>query len=153
MASSEKIALIGRAEEHGYRPAITASEGAYTYSQLLERSRQIGLALLAGKDDLKEERVAFLTPRGFHYVALQWGIWRAGGIAVPLCEIHPVSELEYVIRDSAAGIVVAHPEFEAKLRAIARNLRLRFVPIEAMEKEGYGEYLRLFETSKSSDEK
>ena len=132
MASSEKIALIGRAEEHGYRPAITASEGAYTYSQLLERSRQIGLALLAGKDDLKEERVAFLTPRGFHYVALQWGIWRAGGIAVPLCEIHPVSELEYVIRDSAAGIVVAHPEFEAKLRAIARDLGVRFVFTEEL---------------------
>jgi len=78
MASSEKIALIKGAEEHGSRPAITSSEGTHTYSQLLKRSRQIGLTLLDGKDDLKEERVAFLTPRGFDYAALQWGIWRAG---------------------------------------------------------------------------
>ena len=130
MASSEKIALIKRAEEHGSRPAITSSEGTYTYSQLLDRSRQIGLTLLDGKDDLKEERVAFLTPRGFHYAALQWGIWRAGGIAVPLGEMHPVSELEYLIRDSGAGIVVAHPEFEAKLRAIAMDLGVPFVLTE-----------------------
>ncbi len=109
MASSEKIALIGRAEAHGSRPAITSSAGTYHYRQLLEKSRQIGLTLLDGKDDLKEERVAFLTPRGFDYAALQWGIWRAGGIAVPLGEMHPVSELEYLIGDSAASIVVAHP--------------------------------------------
>jgi len=130
MASSEKIALIKRAEEHGSLPAITSSEGTYTYSHLLERSRQIGLTLLDGKDDLKEERVAFLTPRGFHYAALQWGIWRAGGIAVPLGEMHPVSELEYLIRDAGAGIVVAHPEFEAKLRAIAMDLGVPFVLTE-----------------------
>ena len=130
MSSSEKIALIRKAEEHGARPAIIASEGTYTYDQLLQRSRQIGLALLDGKDDLGEARVAFLTPRGFHYVALQWGIWRAGGIAVPLCEIHPISELAYVISDSGASIIVAHAEFEAKLRVIARDLDVRFVVTE-----------------------
>ncbi|UCG21739.1 MAG: acyl-CoA synthetase [Deltaproteobacteria bacterium] len=132
MASSEKIALIARAEEHGFRPAIISSEGTYNYRQLLERSRQIALTLLDGREDLKEERVAFLTPRGFDYAALQWGIWRAGGIAVPLGEMHPVSELEYLISDSAASMVVAHPEFEAKLRAIARNLSLPFVLTEEL---------------------
>jgi malonyl-CoA/methylmalonyl-CoA synthetase len=132
MASSEKIALIGRAEEQGSRPAISSSEGTYNYRELMERSRKIGLTLLDGKDDLKEERVAFLTPRGFDYAALQWGIWRAGGIALPLGEMHPVSELEYLIGDSAASIVVAHPEFEAKLRAIARNLGVRFVLTEEL---------------------
>jgi malonyl-CoA/methylmalonyl-CoA synthetase len=131
-ASSEKIALIRRAEKHGFRPAIISSEGTYNYRHLLERSRQIGLNLLDGKDDLKEERVAFLTPRGFDYAALQWGIWRAGGIAVPLGEMHPVPELAFLTTDSAASIVVAHPEFQAKLRAIARNLRVRFVLTEEL---------------------
>ena len=126
MSASEKIALIGRAEKHGTRLAITSSEGAYTYSQLLERSRQIALSLLNGKDDLKEQRVAFLSPKGFQYVALQWGIWRAGGIAVPLGEMHPISELAYVIRDSGASIIVAHPEFEARLRTVAWDLGERF---------------------------
>ena len=138
MASSEKIALFERAEKHGSRPAITACEGTYTYSQLLEWSRQIGLTLLDDKDDLQEERVAFLAPRGFHYVALQWGIWRAGGIAVPLCEIHPVSEHQYVIRDSGATTIVAHSEGEAKLRAIARDLSVRFVLTDDLLSPGKG---------------
>ena len=132
MAASEKIALIGRAQQHGSRPAITSSEGAYTYSQLLERSGQIGLTLLDGKDDLKEQRVAFLTPKGFHYVALQWGIWRAGGIAVPLGEMHPVPELEYFVRDSGASIIVAHPKFAAQLRPVARNLKVPFFLTEEL---------------------
>jgi malonyl-CoA/methylmalonyl-CoA synthetase len=132
MASFEKIALMGRAQEHGSRPAIISSEGTYNYRQLLEKSRQIGLTLLDGKDDLKEERVAFLTPRGFYYVALQWGIWRAGGIAVPLGEMLPASELAYIIGDAAASIIVVHPEFEARLRALARNFKGRFVHTEEL---------------------
>jgi len=105
---------------------------------LLDWSRQIGLNLLDGKDDLQEERVAFLAPRGFHYVAVQWGIWLAGGIAVPLCEIHPVSEYQHVIRDSGATTIVAHSEWEAKLRAIARDLGVRFVLTEDLLSPGKG---------------
>ncbi len=37
-------------------------------------------------------------PPGFDHVAVQWGIWRAGGIAVPLAISHPPPELEYVLR-------------------------------------------------------
>ena len=127
MPAFEQIALIRRAEKHGCRPAITSSEGVYTYSQLVERSEQIGLTLLDGKDDLKEQRVAFLAPRGFHYVAWQWGIWRAGGIAVPLGDMLPVSELEYIIGDSEASIIVAHPEFAAKLQPVAREMGVPFL--------------------------
>jgi hypothetical protein len=28
--------------------------------------------------------MAFVVAPGFHWVAVQWGIWRAGGVAVPL---------------------------------------------------------------------
>ena len=55
-------------------------------------------ALLAGAADLAGARVAFLAPPGIDYVVAQWGIWRAGGIAVPLCTTHPPPELEYVHR-------------------------------------------------------
>ena len=59
-----------------------------------------------------------MVPPGFHHVAIQWGIWRAGGIAVPLAVSHPPAELEHVIRDCDAEIVLAHPEFESTLRSI-----------------------------------
>jgi malonyl-CoA/methylmalonyl-CoA synthetase len=55
---------------------------------------------------LDEERVAFLVTPGFPWVAVQWGIWRAGGVAVPLPLNSPRSELEYFIDDSKASTLV-----------------------------------------------
>src|SRR5690606_27508723 len=87
----------------------------------------IARRLLAGAADLEEARVAFLTPPGFDYVATQWGIWRAGGIAVPLAVSHPAPELEYTIDDAVASIVVAHPEFTEGIAGIARSRGLRLL--------------------------
>ena len=64
---------------------------------------------------------------GFEYAATQWGIWQAGGVAVPLSVSYPVPELEYVIDDTGADVIVGHPEFEEKLRPIAEARHLRFL--------------------------
>jgi malonyl-CoA/methylmalonyl-CoA synthetase len=121
------LPLIDRAKQNEDKIAIVASEGAFTYHKLLQISAQIATKLLDNVADLQEQRVAFLIPSGFQYVATQWGIWRAGGIAVPLCVSHPKPELEYVIADSGASIVIAHPDFEAVLRPIALERNLRFI--------------------------
>ncbi len=121
------IPLVTRAHEHGERIAIVTAEGQLTYQALLCLSGQVATQLLNGTNDLQEQRVAFLIPPGFEYVAMQWGIWRAGGVAVPLCPSHPRPELEYVITNAGATIVVAHPCFEAILRPIAEAHQLRFI--------------------------
>ena len=121
------ISLIARAEQYGERTALIATEGSFSYQQLLDASAQIAACLLNDADDLREARVAFMIPPGFDYVATQWGIWRAGGVAVPLCVAHPRPELEYVIDDAQAAIVVAHPQFEEMLRPMAEERGLRFV--------------------------
>ncbi|MCF2149114.1 acyl-CoA synthetase [Desmonostoc muscorum LEGE 12446] len=121
------LPLITRAQEHNDKIAIATTQGVFTYGDLLHTSSQIATSLLENGDDLHEERVAFLIPSGFEYVATQWGIWRAGGIAVPLCVSHPRPELEYVITNSRASIIVAHPDFEDTLQAIAKSQNLRFI--------------------------
>lgn len=120
------IPLIERAKNNENKIAIVATEGSFTYRDLLDTSAQIATALLDNAEDLQEQRVAFLIPSGFQYVATQWAIWRAGGIAVPLCVSHPRPELEYVIADSGASIIMAHPDFEAVLHPIAKERNLRF---------------------------
>ncbi|OLP20362.1 long-chain fatty acid--CoA ligase [Leptolyngbya sp. 'hensonii'] len=121
------LPLIGRARAIEAKTAIVAAEGTFTYGALLRRSGQIATMLLEDTVDLQSQRVAFLIPSGFEYVATQWGIWRAGGVAVPLCVVHPRPELEYVIADAAATIVLAHPDFEAILRPVAEARGLRFI--------------------------
>ena len=128
------IPLIERAKNHCSRPAITTVDGNFTYDQLLEASWRTACGLLAGQKDLEGQRVAFLTPRSFDYPAIQWGIWRAGGIAVPLCEVHPPAELKYTLSDSGASIVVSHPDFAETLAPIARDPNLRFLRTEQLQK-------------------
>ena len=118
MAQAPELPLVARARNYAARTAIVAAEGTFTYADLLDASARVAASLLDGRGDLREARVAFLVPPGFQYAAVQWGIWRAGGVAVPLAVSHPATELEYVIRDSDAEIVVAHPDFESTLGAI-----------------------------------
>lgn len=121
------LPLITRAERHNNQIAIVTDKEAFSYRNLLDISSLIATGLLKGIEDLQEQRVAFLIPPGFEYVATQWGIWRAGGIAVPLCVSHPRPELEYVITNSGVSIIVAHPQFEDTLRAIATEKNLPLI--------------------------
>ena len=125
--SRNKIPLIDRATRHADRTAIIVEKERFNYTQLLDASSRVAAALLEGCNDLVEKRVAFLTPANFAYAATQWGIWRAGGIAVPLCVNHPPPEWDYVINDCSASVVVAHPQFAPLLRPIAKARKLRFL--------------------------
>ncbi|MGA9564385.1 MAG: acyl-CoA synthetase [Candidatus Korobacteraceae bacterium] len=97
---------IARAHSYSEKTAIVDAAGAYSYGELLEASGHIASALLAGRDDLGEERVGFLVAPGFPWVAVLWGIWRAGGIAVPLPLGSPPTELEYFAGDTRAAALI-----------------------------------------------
>ncbi len=128
--------LVARAATQGERAALSTAEGTRSYAQLANRSRAVAATLLAGQRDLQEARVAFLIPAGFDYVATLFGIWRAGGIAVPLAVSHPSAELEHVIRAADANLVVAHPAdpaHAAMLAAIASDCRAPFLTTDDLQ--------------------
>ena len=85
--------VVARAYAHGSRVAIIERKGSFTYEQLDRVSAAVATQLLEGRSHLNEARVAFLVTPGFDWVAVQWGVWRAGGIAVPLPLSHPTAEL------------------------------------------------------------
>ncbi|MEJ2715785.1 MAG: acyl-CoA synthetase [Deltaproteobacteria bacterium] len=130
MCESLSIPLFDRARKHGDRAALIATEGVFTYEDLMRASADVAADLLQHDKDLNEARVAFLVPPGFRYVAALWGIWRAGGLAVPLAVSHPRPELEYVVDDSEASIVAVAPEFEERLRPIAEERSLRMITVD-----------------------
>ncbi len=132
MTDTSSIPLIARAEGHRDRTAVVASEGFFTYGELLDTSAGAASSLLGGAADLDGVRVAFLVPPGTQYVATQWGIWRAGGVTVPLAVSHPGAELEYTVDDSEAAVLVAHPMYEDRLRPIAEARGLRFLLTTAL---------------------
>ena len=88
-------------------------------SDLLDASSRVATALLAGRNDIQEQRVAFLVTPGFPWVAVQWGIWRAGGVAVPLPLNSTRPELEYFIDDTKSSTLVFDALAETLLAPIA----------------------------------
>jgi malonyl-CoA/methylmalonyl-CoA synthetase len=145
------LPLIARARLHASRTAIVDGAGEHSYARLLDASARIASALLGGKlrsgsqlsalppqpqmrrrevgigvNDLKAQPVPFLVTPGFPWVAVQWGIWRAGGIAVPLPMGSPAAELAYFLDDTGARTIIADApgaELLAPLAA-ARGMRL-----------------------------
>ncbi len=129
---SAALDVFRRAEAFGERCALVTNAGAITYAELAARSDRVAAALLDGQRDLREARIAFLAAPGADYVAVQWGAWKAGGIAVPLCAQHPPPEWEYLLSDADPAWVVAGPEDAARLRPVARRGRRRFALVSEL---------------------
>ena len=117
------------------KKAVWDAERSVTYQQLSDEADQVAAALLAqanGKD-LAGERVAFLVPASAHYVSVQWGIWRAGGVAVPLCVQHPALELEHVLKESESSWVICDDARESVAPGAAKEAAQRVgIPVLAL---------------------
>lgn len=121
------IPIVQRAAAFTTRRAIVAPEGTFSYGDLLTASELAASELLGGVDDLDGTRVVFLVPGGFQYVAVQWGIWRAGGVAVPLALSETEREIRYKIDDTEPAVLVAHPDHVDALRPFAHDGGPRFI--------------------------
>ncbi|MBY0435065.1 MAG: acyl-CoA synthetase, partial [Cyclobacteriaceae bacterium] len=102
----------------------------YTYSNLLSSSAQIASHILQGKNDLQEARVAFMVKPGFEYVSTLWGIWCAGGIAVPLCLDHPLPSLQYVLEDTGANVVIVSEDLQSILKDWCEERNIQLIIVE-----------------------
>ncbi len=130
--ASLTLTIIERATRAAVRTAIVSHEGTFAYGDLLDVSGRIAGVLLDGHPDLGEARICFHLPPGFAHIAVQWGIWRAGGIAVPLAISHPPPELEYVVRDAEARVIISGGGGEETCRAIAAATGARFLPVHEL---------------------
>jgi malonyl-CoA/methylmalonyl-CoA synthetase len=123
--------LIRRAAAWRARTAVVGADGTATYGDLVARSARAASLLLDGNADLDGARVVFLVPPGAGYVVVQWAIWRAGGVAVPLAASQAPGEWDYVSRDAQASVVVSVGESET-LRKTAALCGARFVDASAL---------------------
>ncbi len=119
--------LFYQALQHPSKTAIVDQKKEYSFGALTKSATKISAFLLDGKADLNEARVAFMVSPGFDYVAVQWAIWMAGGIAVPLCITYPFPSLQYVIEDTGAEIILTGSEYEEILSPYSTDPSKRFI--------------------------
>ena len=120
------VDLISRAERFTKRIAVRDVQGVYTYADLLSASASIAASLLDGQSNLGEARIAFLIKPSFKYVATHWGIWRAGGLAVPLCADHPLPALVYILHDAQVSQLIVDGDHFQDLLEEARESAIHF---------------------------
>ncbi|MBP89853.1 MAG: long-chain fatty acid--CoA ligase [Planctomycetaceae bacterium] len=140
-----RLALFDAAEDAHDQVVVIDAAGSYTYADLLDHSRRVATALLDGSDDLSERRIAFLVTPGFDYVAVQWGIWQAGGVAVPLGLKHPRPELAYTIDDADVSAVVVEPELKDRVAAITTSKSLPLLATDDFPERAVNERLPAIE--------
>ena len=125
---------IQRALGFGDRIAVVDDSGSYSYRDLDDASARVagrlhGLRASREASGLRGARVALLVPPSFHFIAALWGVWRAGGIAVPLALSHPPAELAYVLDDCGVDVALVDPELEARLRPPSAGRRLALLRV------------------------
>ncbi len=140
--------VVERAHQFSHRIAIRDKHQTYTYQALFDKASKIAHHLLGNQKDLQEARIAFLTEASFDYTAIQWGIWLAGAVAVPLCTLHPLPALEYVIDNAEASILIADEINYAKLSELATQKKIPLFLCSAFLKELEAKPLPFIEDSR-----
>jgi len=126
------IELLRRAEAFGPRTALLSGSRSYTYDDLLEGSESVAAALLASEaaGDLRGNRIALLIPASFDYAAVQWGVWRAGGMAVPLNPGSTDPEIEYVLKNAEVKVVIAASALVGRMGPLCQGLGIPLLPVD-----------------------
>lgn len=124
------IELIRRAQGHAEATAVVSQGRRHTYAELLDGSARVGAFLAGPSGGLDEARIAFLAPGSFGYVATQWGVWRAGGIAVPLSTAAAEPELEHVLSDADVSAALVTEALRPRLEGLCAG---RGIPLRSVE--------------------
>ena len=122
--------LLERIGRHDGRVAVVDGRGSTTYDVLHASADAVARALLSGRASLEEERVAILAAPGLPFVVALLGVWRAGGVAVPLALSHPPAEHAHVLDDAGVTQVLADSENAARVEPLAAERGIRLLSVE-----------------------
>jgi long-chain acyl-CoA synthetase len=109
------------AAQHGSGPAITYESRTITWAELDRRSSQVANRLVAagvGRGD----HVAIIDKNGPEFFELLFGAGKIGAICVPVNWRLAASEMQFVINDAEAKVLIVGPDFLTELTAFEPGL-------------------------------
>ncbi|MEQ8955848.1 MAG: AMP-binding protein, partial [Gammaproteobacteria bacterium] len=118
--------------------ALVEGDKRYSYGELNQRINRFATGLLGNKTDLEEERIAFFLPASLDYVTTMHGVWRAGGIAVPLNVASAVAELDHYLSCASVTRMIANVEYQESLCELCAGLNIELLSVEDVLAEQAG---------------
>ena len=102
------------------KQAIICGQNRWTYQEFSDRIDRLSRCLNylgVGKDD----KVAILLPNCHYFLEAYYGIAQIGAISVPInCRLSP-AEINFMLQDSEAKILIADPIFQEQVDACAEE--------------------------------
>ena len=86
-----------------------------TFGALHAASATVASHLLEGRPSLGGARVALLVPPSSGFVAALLGVWRAGGVPVPLSASHAHAELDHILQTAAPEATIVASDLAERL--------------------------------------
>jgi len=121
--------IFKQIESYKKRIAIVSNNEQFTYGYLIERSNLIASFLLNNKEDLMEEKIGLLLNPDINYICTLWGIWKAGGVAVPLSLSAKKDELKHYISDCNIKLIISSNTYKYQ-KVIPKSNGLNIIEIE-----------------------
>lgn len=112
--------LDAAADEFPDRPFVVTDDATFTYRELADWSARVGGGLVAA-GVAPGEHVALVMGNFPEFVAVSFGIARAGAVCVPVNFLNRRDELGYVLRQSDAVALVTMDRFRDKVRGFANS--------------------------------
>ena len=109
--------------------ALVEGDDKHTYSEVNDRIKLFSSGILGKREDLNEERIAFFLPASLDYVTAMHGVWRAGGIAVPLNVASAVSELDHYLTCANVTRLIAGTEYHDSLKELCESLEIELLSV------------------------
>lgn len=111
--------------------ALIDNNVPYSYADLNKKINCFSSGLLTrrGLLDLNEERIAFFIPASLDYVTTMHGIWRAGGIALPLNVASAVGELSHYLSDANVSRLIASGKYQYLIRDLCNSMNIEILSV------------------------
>ena len=110
LPSTVSEALAGAVRDHGDREALIGDGEVLTWSELDGVVDQVAAALIAS-GVASGDRIAIWAPNSPRWVELALGVYRAGGVVVPVNTRFKGTEVAHVLRNSGATMAFTVAEF------------------------------------------
>ncbi|HEX5088325.1 MAG TPA: AMP-dependent synthetase/ligase [Nocardioides sp.] len=118
--------VVTNARDHGSeiafsRPGASGWEGV-TALAFHDEVRAVAKGLVAAGVDLGD-RVALISKTRYEWTLLDYAIWFAGAVTVPIYETSSAEQVQWILQDSGARAVVAEtPEHVARVNEVRAGL-------------------------------
>ena len=128
-----------RVRAHPDRVAAVCSDRSLTYGQLNARSNRLARTLLA-RGLRREGVIAVVTERNLDWLAAVLGIFKAGGVYLPIEPHFPADRIAAMLSRAGCGLVLTEPGSTTTLDQALKSLpQAQMVFIEAIYEEDHAD--------------